>query len=112
MITNAKMTHYTKTFNPETRLDEWTRKVYNNVLWQGGKGASYNKGLVDSNDVKIRIPYSTNDIGEFKIGDIIVKGEHSEITTQSDLEDTYNITSIVDNDFGSLDIQHIHIEGK
>lgn len=118
MITNTSMTHYHKVFNEVTRLDEWKRIVYSNVMFQGGKGSSLNKGYVDSNDVKIRIPYSKNsnaNINNFNIGDIAVKGTLTlNITTQSDLKnyDTYNITSIVDNNFGILDIQHIHLEGK
>lgn len=116
MITNSSMTHYHKILDTRTRLDKWVRTVYENVLWQGGKGASLNKGYVDSNDVKIRIPYSLNgnaDISNFKIGDIVVKGRLTlNISTQSDLDsyDTYNITSIVDNNFGNL--KHMHIEGK
>lgn len=111
MLVNSKMTHFTKTFNKATRLDEWTATVYNDVLWQGGRGARFNKGLDESNDVKVRIPYSLNEIGTFKLGDIIVKGEITEeITSQNDLTDSYNITSIVDNNFGNL--KHIHLEGK
>lgn len=114
MLTNSKMTHYAKKINPSTRIEEWTRKVYDDVLWQGGKGASLNKGYIDGNDVRVRIPYSTNeiDISNFKIGDIIVKGEKGDISTQDDLEDTFNITSIVDNNFGSSNIRHVHLEGE
>ena len=37
-------------------------------LWQGGRGARFNKGLDESNDVKVRIPYSLNTINTFKLG--------------------------------------------
>lgn len=110
MITNSSMTHYHKILDTSTRLDKWVRTVYENVLWQGGKGSRLNKGYVDSNDVKVRIPYDTNTMGQFSIGDIIVLGKQGNITSQNDLTDTYNITSIVDNNFGNL--RHVHIEGK
>lgn len=110
MITNSSMTHYHKILDTRTRLDKWVRTVYENVLWQGGKGSRLNKGYVDSNDVKVRIPYDTNIMGQFSIGDIIVLGKQGNITSQNDLTDTYNITSIVDNNFGNL--RHVHIEGK
>lgn len=123
MVVNSSMTHYHKGFDKVTRLETWTRYNYgidNNdhkVMWQGGKGARFNKGLEEGNDVKIRIPYSQNSvsISNFSLGDIVVKGTIDiDISKQSDLSayDTFNITSIKDNNFGNLDIQHIHIEGK
>lgn len=118
MVTNASMTHYHSKLNPETRLDEWIRYTYDNVMFQGGKGSSLNKGYEASNDIKIRIPYSKNtnvNISNFEIGDIVVKGTlDMDITEQSDLKDydTFNITFIVNNDYGKLDIQHVHIDGK
>lgn len=118
MVTNASMTHYHKELDSVTRLDKWTRYNYDNVMFQGGKGSRLNKGFEEANDVKIRIPYNTNNnlsITNFDIGDIVVKGTLSvNITKQSDLSnyETYNITSLINNDFGGIDIQHIHIEGK
>jgi hypothetical protein len=112
------MTHYHKTFNKTTKLDEWTRYNYTSVMFQGGKGSSLNKGIVEANDVKIRIPYNLNsnlNIDNISIGDIVVKGTLStNITKQSDLSEyeVYNITSLVNNNYGSDDIQHVHIEGK
>lgn len=117
MVVNSSMTHYHKGFDKVTRLETWTRYNYEYVMWNGGKGARFNKGLEEGNDVKIRIPYSQNNvsISDFKIGDIVVNGTlNIDITKQSDLSacDTFNITSIKDNNFGNLDINHIHIEGK
>lgn len=117
MVVNSSMTHYHKGFDKVNRLETWTRYNYSNVMWQGGKGVRFNKGLEEGNDVKIRIPYSQNqvDIDNFKLGDIVVKGIITQdIAKQSDLSDydTYNITSITNNDFGNLDIQHIHLEAK
>ena len=46
-----------------------------------------------------------------KYGDIICKGNiETNITKQSDLEESYNITSININDFGNE--PHIHLGGK
>ncbi len=124
MLVNASMTHYHKTFNSTTRLDEWVRYNYGandndyKVAFRGGKGSSLNKGYENANDVKVRIPYNINSdlsFNNFSIGDIIVKGTLSKnIKAQSELSayETYNITSLVNNNYGSEDIQHIHIEGK
>lgn len=116
MLVNSSLTIYHKYFDKTTKLDKWKRQVIENVWWYGGKGASYNMGLENSNDVKIRIPKDTNDLSlvEISVGDILVKGDiNKEISMQSDLksiENVYNITSIIDNDFGLN--KHIHIEGK
>lgn len=117
MIVNATMTHYHKHYNKTTRLNEWIRFNYENVMWQGGKGSSTNKGYENANDVSVRLPYSLNtlSISNFAIGDIIVKGTlEQNITAQTDLtvNDVYNITAFKDNNFGKTDIQHIHISGK
>lgn len=115
MLTNSSMTHYHRALNKTTRLEEWARYVYSNVMWQGGKGTSLNKGLTDANDIKVRIPYSQEiDIANFSRGDIIVQGViDKDITTQSDLikYDTYNIMSIRENNYSKLN-PHIHLEGK
>lgn len=116
MITNSSLTIYHKYFDKTSRLDKWKRQEVQKIWWFGGKGANFNKGLENANDVKIRIPKNVNDISnlEIAVGDILVKGEvNKEIAMQSDLknfEDVYNITSIVDNDFGLN--KHLHIEGK
>lgn len=121
MLVNSALTVYHKAFNEETRLETWIRYNYgkendNKVWFYGGKGASTNEGYENANDVKIRIPYDTNsdlDVKNFKIGDILVQGYLDfDIKTQLDLEEynIYNITSIVNNNFGNS--QHIHICGK
>ena len=115
MITNTSLTIYHKEYDETTRLEKWIRYNYYKVWWFGGKGSSVNKGYDNANDVDIRIPYMLNniDIGNIQIGDILVKGDlATDITTQQDLVDyeTYNITSINDNDFGNN--PHIHIGGK
>ena len=115
MITNTSLTIYHKVFDEKTRLEKWKRYNYEKVWFFGGKGAGVNKGYDNANDVDIRIPYMINnvDVGNIQIGDILVKGNVTiDITTQQDLKkyQTYNITSINDNDFGNN--PHIHIGGK
>jgi len=116
MLVNNGVTIYHKGFNNETKLETWTRFNYDKVWFFGGKGAGLNKGYDNANDVEVRIYYTINDnlnINNFKIGDIIVKGKVSlDITTQQDLKnyEVYNITSINDNQFGT--VPHIHIGGK
>lgn len=115
MITNSSLTIYHKYFDKVSKVDKWKRQEIKNVWWYGGKGANYNKGLENANEVKIRIPKDINDLSdlEVEIGDILVKDIiDKEISMQSDLKsyETYNITSIIDNDTGLN--KHIHIEGK
>lgn len=116
MKCNSRLTIYHKGFDEETMLDTWERFNYKNVWFFGGKGASLNKGYENANDVNVRIPYGQNDgldVRNFSIGDIVVQGTlNLDITTQQDLSDydTYNITNIINNDFGNS--KHIHLGGK
>lgn len=116
MITNSELTIYHKGFDVQTRLETYTRFNYSKVWFFGGKGARFNEGINDKNDVQIRIPYNKNsnlNVNNFAVGDIIVKGTlNIDISTQQDLDgyEIYNITSITNNDFGNN--QHIHLGGK
>ena len=115
MITNSSLTIYHKYFDKVSKVDKWKRQEVKNVWWYGGKGANYNKGLENANGVKIRIPKDVNDVSniEIAVGDILVKGIiKDEISMQSDLKgyETYNVVSVIDNNFGIN--KHIHIEGK
>lgn len=117
MKSNTNMTLYHKRFNPKKRLDEWDKYSIENVMWQGGKGASINKGYVQANDISIYIPYEQNKELEkvpFSIGDIVVKGiSEVEITKQSDLKvDNFNITTLIDNNFGSDCMKHFYLGAK
>lgn len=115
MITNVSLTIYHKTFDDINRVEKWVRYNYKKVWFFGGKGASVNKGYDNANDVDVRIPYNQNEVSidNIQIGDILVKGTVAiDINTQQDLSnyETYNITSINDNNFGTQ--PHIHIGGK
>lgn len=116
MICNSKLTVYHMSgLDVSTNLEKWIRYNYDNVWFFGGKGSGINKGYENANDVQIRIPYDANEVSidNFAIGDILVQGELvSDIETQQDLENyqTYNVTSINNNNFGNN--QHIHLGGK
>ena len=117
MTTNTSMTLYHKVYDKATRLDKWKRYLIENVMWQGGKGASINKGYEKANDISIWIPYNGNEELEtvpFSIGDIVVKGNVDiEITKQSDLDmDNFCITTIIDNEYGMYNMQHIQLGAK
>mgnify|MGYP004544881165 CR=1 FL=1 len=117
MKINSSMTLYHKDYNKKARLDEWIRYPIENVMWQGGEGASINKGYDKANDITVFIPYDTNEELEkvpFSIGDIIVKEKiEDNITKQSDLKvNNYNITTIIDNNYGSSEMKHIQLGAK
>lgn len=117
MKINSSMTLYHKDYNKKTRLDEWIRYPIENVMWQGGKGASINKGYDKANDITVFIPYNKNKELKnvpFSIGDIIVKEIiEDNITKQSDLKvNNYNITTIIDNNYGSSEMKHIQLGAK
>lgn len=117
MKTNSSMTLYHKDYNKKTRLDEWIRYPIENVMWQGGEGSSINKGYDKANDITVFIPYNKNKELEnvpFSIGDIIVKEIiEDNITKQSDLNvNNYNITTIIDNNYGSSEMKHIQLGAK
>ena len=111
------MTLYHKVYDKSTRLDKWERYPIKKVMWQGGKGASINKGYEQANDISVFIPYDSNEGLEmvpFSIGDIIVKGNiKTEIKKQSDLSvDSFNITTLIYNDYGSDSMKHVQIGAK
>lgn len=97
--------------------EKWAKKYYKGVF-QGGLGASLNKGLDKANDVKIWLFYSKNDqlnIKDIHINDVIVKGRvEKDIKILSDLNEyeTFNIMTLIDKDYGSYDMQHIFIGAK
>lgn len=97
--------------------EKWAKKHYLGVF-QGGLGASLNKGLEKANDVKIWLFYKDNKklkIKDIHIDDVIVKGRvEKDIKILSDLNEyeTFNIMTLIDKDYGSYDMQHIFIGAK
>ena len=117
MKTNSSMTLYHKDYNKKTRLDEWIKYPIENVMWQGGEGASINKGYDKANDITVFIPYNKNKELEnvpFSIGDIIVKGNiEDNIAKQSDLKvNNYNITTAINNIDYDDNMKHWYIGAK
>lgn len=113
MITNKSITYYHKELNPNTRLEEYKKYVFDKTWVFGGKGSSINKGYENANDVDIRIPMEfIQNKNIFQIEDIVAIGIQPNITKQSDLQgkEFYNITSININDFGNN--PHVHLGGK
>ena len=110
MLTNNSVTIYHKTLNENTRLEEYTRHVYENAWVFLNTQVNNN---ADTNKLNVRLAYSLNSINldDISIGDILVIGSSQEnISTQDDLEQSYNIVSIKNNNFGSE--QHLHIIGE
>lgn len=115
MKTNSSMTVYHKYYDKTNKIDKWKRQVINKVMWQGGKGASLNKGYDKANDITVYIPFENDLTGiELDIGDIIVKGTLTqEITKQSELTvENFNLTSKKINDYCSSNMKHIQIGAK
>ena len=116
MRTNTSVTIYHKYFDSTNHIDKWKRQVINYTMFQGGKGASANKGYEKANDIDLFIPLNKNDLTgiDISIGDILVKGSNDlEITKQSDLTvDNYNITTIITQDYGSNGMKHIQIGAR
>lgn len=116
MLCNKGITIYHKGFDEVNRHENWTRFNYDNVWFFGGQGAGINVGYENANNVNVRIFYANHeglDINNFAIGDIIVDDTLSiDIESQADLSEflTYDITSILNNNFGNN--PHIHIGGK
>lgn len=114
MKANTDMTIYHKTYDGVNRKDKWQKHIVHSVMWQGGKGASVNQGFEQANDVKVFTKDMTI-IDYVKIGDIIVKGNvNKDIKTQQDLsnEEFYNVTTIINYDYGSEGMKHIELGGK
>lgn len=117
MTTNSSLTIYHRQYNDDLDDYSYIRQNIDYVMWQGGIGASLNKGYDEANDITIYIPYSDNNLDNLKIdiGDIVVKGSiDTEITTQEDLkvDNVYNITTIIYNTYGSQSLHHIKLGGK
>lgn len=113
MITNNKITYYHKVSNNTTKLEEWSKVLFDDVWVFGGKGSNINKGYENANDVNVRIPMEyVQDKTIFKIGDIIAIGEQENISKQSELngKEFYNVTSININESGNN--PHIHLGGR
>lgn len=100
----------------EEQNEEYVATYFSNVSWQGGIGASLNKGFIESNDVDIRIFHKDNqdlDNKKIYVGDIVARGIITKkIKTKSELEEAFNVTSIIPHKRGSIATNHIYIGAK
>lgn len=113
MLSNNDITYYSKSLDSVTKLEIWTKTIFEDVWEYGRKSSNVNVGYESSNAIDVRIPIEkVDDINLFKIGDIIAIGEQGDIEKQSDLVGTefYNVTSISINNFGNN--PHIHLGGR
>jgi len=113
MKTNTGITIYHKYYDEKEHIDKWKLQTIENVMWQGGLGASLNKGYDQANNVNVYIPLNNVNGVEISIGDILVKGILTEeIKKQSDLTESYNITTKIQYDYGSSKINHLQIGAR
>lgn len=113
MITNKAITYYHKTLDNETRLEKWTKYEFNDVWSFAKKQVAENIGLSNRNNIDVRIEMKyVNDLSIFSVGDIILIGTGSNISSQNDLQgqEFYNVTNIAINNFGGT--PHIHLGGS
>lgn len=103
-------------YNEETQTDEYEVTYFYNVSWQGGIGASFNKGYIEANDLDVKIFHKDNadlDNKKVYIGDIITKGIITKkIKSKSELDEAYNVNTIIPHKRGSIATNHIHIGAK
>ena len=115
MLTNADITIYHESYNPETRLKEWEPTQYPGVNWYGKQAVSVaDNGLNTADSYIVRIP--TDKPVTVATGDLVVKGLVTEqITSPSQLVKKYEcftVTAVRDNRRGLPIMQHWRIEGK
>lgn len=93
----------------------WAKYHIDNANWQEKKSLSIDNGYKKDNQLKLWIPYDKNPILStipFNLGDIIVKGNHADITKIGDINgDNYNILVLQNVNDKSNHINHIYIEG-
>lgn len=120
MITNADMTIYHKSIDPETRLDSYERFPIYGVLWEERKAANVLKsGLESADAVTIYVSLANLSDAPVSHGDVVVRGIcDKEITPgypiQSLKKDNVGavVTSVDKKDFGSAKMHHYEIGGK
>ena len=100
----------------EEQNEKYVATYFSNVSWQGGIGASINKGFVEANDLEIRIFHKDNldlDTKAIHIGDIVAKGKITkQIKSKGELNEVFNITTIIPHKRGSIATNHIYIGAK
>lgn len=117
MRVNTSMTLYHKIRDVKSKTYKWERHLISYVNWQEERIATTSEGYDNANSLLVFVPKLQNNLNniKFDIGDIVVKGiVYRNIEKQEDLKGHvfYNLTSVIDNDQGTSQIQHIELVGK
>ena len=120
MTTNADMTVYHRSVDPETRQDIYARYLVYGVLWEERKAANViESGLEDADAVTVYAPIDAMEGVLIDRGDMIARGivekEVSLDYPMARLQREYScalVTSVDRKDFGSPALQHYEIGGK
>lgn len=112
MTTNTDMTIYNRELDKTTHSYIWKRNYIEKVMWQENQNTSFNEGLTESKVVKVFIPIEYVGENTFTAGDLIVKGKHSEITKEDELNNRFKVINVLIKDYGSTNIQHIELIGE
>lgn len=115
MLTNASCTIYHKTYNPQTRHDDWVPTQYPACSWYGKRGVStLASGLTAASVYLVRIP--TQEEIPVDTGDVVVHGLVEDIVTGPaplfDKYEAFTAQAVRDNRRGSSWMQHWRIEGE
>lgn len=115
LLADVPITIYHKTYNPQTRLDDWTPYHYVGSWFEKRAASSGSNGLNAADTLIVRIP-AANVRGEIvaRPGDVIIRGKVSTPITgpaQLDPYKRFEIMAVRDNRRGVLDLQHWKIEG-
>ncbi len=116
MLTNADITVYHKTYNPQTRLDDWQKTHVKNVNWYAERAVSVGSdGLNAADTFIVRVPVSSAlERLTVSVGDYVVHGLiEIDITRPAELAkfERFIVTAVRDNRRGSPNMRHWRIEG-
>ena len=104
MTTNADMTVYHRSVDPETRQDIYARYLVYGVLWEERKAANViESGLEDADAVTVYVPIDAME------GVLIDRGDMARLQREYSCA---LVTSVDRKDFGSPALQHYEIGGK
>lgn len=106
MTTNAKMTYFHKTI--QNHEEVWLKGFVDGVMWQEKVSVNPDTGYREVSEVNVYIPTLLDDINK---EDIIVKGETDAISPYT-LSKYYTVTSVINCDYGSREMQHTELVGK
>lgn len=105
---------YHKFLDTETRLEKYETLYIPHCWYFIKQGSVIEDGIVKTDSVDVRIPLeylNKNQIEKIAIGDLIKIGKpEKSILTKSEIKgNTFNISSITNNNFGKN--AHLHLEG-